>query len=166
MNNTEALKRIAELQKQLDELKASLEKKEDALWVPKLHANYWTIDDYGDVSFRTSRDYDYTSAAIQFGNCFQTKEQAERHAKRLKLYNKLWKLAEYLNGDWVPDYSNGIQDSKHRIDYDYDDEMFTIQVHYSYSSMTPVFKSHAVAERAISMLTDEEKEIFKNMYRP
>lgn len=164
MNNTE--QRIALLQKQLDELKASLkEKKEDGLWIPdnSERERYYFIDTDGAVldSIQDLSDWDYL-----FQNYFKTREQAERHAKRLKLYNKLWKLAEHLNGDWPPTVSEVwvvvyMPDS---CEIEVDARHCGVEGFGVHTD--PYYKSKDIAQLAISMLTDEEKEIFKNIYRP
>lgn len=163
MNNTE--QRIAELQKQLDELKASLEKKEDRLWVPQIGESYWFVDNDAEATTETYVDSNISYDRVLYGNFFKTKEQAERHAKRLKLYNKLWRLAEHLNGDWVPDWnSTNVTDYKYYIIYVRN--KIEIDGWSNFCFGMPVFRSKELAEKAISMLTDEEKEIFKNIYKP
>lgn len=158
--NTE--QRIADLQKQLDELKASLDKKEDGLWYPD--DDYWYIDSDGEILDSPNDNARTDVDRFKIHNVFQSQEQAERHAKRLKLYNKLWRIAEYLNKDWVPDYEK--KEGKWYIYFDYNEDIFRYSCRGSHSYGDVVFKSEDLAERAISMLTDEEKEIFKNIYRP
>lgn len=158
--NTE--QRIALLQKQLDELKASLEKKEDALWVPKEGAPYYFISYDGCVERTDSVE----GEDFRNYNFFQTQDQALRHAKRLKLYNKLWRLAEHLNGDWPPTVSEVwvvvyMPDS---CEIEVDARHCGVEGFGVHTD--PYYKSKDIAQLAISMLTDEEKEIFKNIYSP
>lgn len=159
MNKTE--KRIADLQIQLDELKARLEKKEDGLWYPKLGERYYFFTSNGEL--KSGICHSDNNKKFLFNNTFPTVESVNKHARRLKLINKLWRLAEHLNGDWVPDWAD-ITVSKYAIKSSEDEFKVDSFNHSNFGN--PTFKSKELAEKAISLLTDEEKEIFKNIYRP
>lgn len=156
--------RIADLQKQLDELKASLEKKEDGLWYPKLGERYYFFTSNGELN--SGICHSDNNKTFLFNNTFPTVESVNKHARRLKLINKLWRLAEHLNGDWVPDFSNSDNFFYAILEYDHYKSAIVAKAWHRWTFGMPIFKSEQLAQRAISMLTDEEKEIFKNIYRP
>lgn len=166
MKHLDAEQSIAELQKQLDELKTSLEKKdpEELLWKPKAGENYYyyvdgcnkAVLDWSD----RSTNYNLRQEA---NNIFQTKEAAEKHSRRLKLINKLFRLADALNDGWVPDWDDEDQE-KYNLWLDPYTNKFCVFSHRLNKVGVPYFKSYESAERAITYLTDEDKQIVRECF--
>lgn len=163
--NNELLEKIEQLEKELASVKASLEKKEpeDLLWMPGDKETYFTIDSYGIVTTCSSYDPQYTEGAASFGNIFKDASAAAKHAKRLRLINKLFRLADALNDGWVPDWTR--QNKKFRIVFDkYGNNDFSIDCSLSLVSMVAYFETREKAEHAITYLTDEDKQIMRECF--
>lgn len=165
MNKDEAIKRIEALEKELASVKASLEKKEpeDLLWMPGDRETYFIIDAYGIVTTCSSYDPQYTEGAASFGNIFKDASAAAKHVRRLKLINKLFRLADALNDGWVPDWRDEYQ-SKFFIFMDADDWQLSVSDIIGNLDINPYFKSHEVAKRAITYLTNEDKQIMRECF--
>lgn len=58
-------------------------------WQPKQCEKYYYIDTLGEVSCTTNNTLQLDPARIKYGNCFPTKEQAQKAAKKLKEFFKL-----------------------------------------------------------------------------
>lgn len=96
--------------------------------------------------------------SVQFGltkigtDCFIT---SEKQLEQLLAINKLMNVANYLNGDWEPDFTDRNQ-NKWYIYYDFEDLRFNtgICMYYKYSVI--YFKSEKLALQAIEILGGEE----------
>ncbi len=164
MNKQELNNRIEQLEKELAQLKVMATKPDAVeLWVPREHIIYYYTNGSGRIYRTFNENTSNDTYLINHNNIFQTEKQAERHAKRLKLYNKLWRLAEHLNGDWAPDYTEGTQAKYYIV---VNNQSFSVNDKYNLNSSVPVFYSFELAQQAIDSLTEEEKRIFANMYRP
>lgn len=103
--------KIKEYKKQIEELK-----KEDVLWKPKVNKTYYRI--YGDgniidvfwVDTCTDRN------SFEIGNCFKTKEEAEKVVRHLKTRAKLQRIADRLNKGQEIDWKDTEQ-PKYEISY-------------------------------------------------
>ena len=78
-----------------------------------------------------------------------------RHQQKCITFRKLLEVAEYLNGDWKPDWNNQNQ-MKYIIQYDNIRKRFKFDF-YSYTCTSPiVFSSRENAEKAIEIIGEEE----------
>lgn len=109
-------KKIEEVEK--EELKKAETKKR---WRAKRNGTYYLIYDNLDVDDSLESSDSYDDKRYKYRNYFQTREQAEKVAERIKLYMELKDLAEELNGDEEIDWNNDIQ-RKYSIEYDYYDK--------------------------------------------
>ena len=95
MNNLETL------QQQHKEMGIEIERLQREGEDPRVMPDdYYLVDEDG-LTFQT-RSVISTNAAqrrFNFGNTFETKELAEKHAKRLKVFNLLWDYARIFNKD-------------------------------------------------------------------
>lgn len=80
---------------------------------------------------------------------------SQQQLLQIRALNKLMNVAKYLNGDWVPDFTNRNQ-NKWYIYYDFEDLKLDtgICVYYRYSVI--YFKSEELALQAIEILGEEE----------
>lgn len=85
-----------------------------------------------------------------------------RHLQKCVTFRKLLEVAEYINGDWKPDWDNQEQ-LKYIICYNNESKQFGSDF-YSYTSMTPiVFPSKENAKKAVEIIGEEElKNFFSN----
>ena len=85
-----------------------------------------------------------------------------RHQQKCITFRKLLEVAEYLNGDWKPDWNNQEQ-CKYVLYYNHSTKQFGSDF-YSYTSITPiVFPSEENAKKAIEIIGEEElKKFFSN----
>ena len=84
------------------------------------------------------------------------------HQRKCITFRKLLEIAEYINGDWKPDWDNKEQ-CKYIICYNHETKQFGTDF-YSYTSITPiVFPSEENAKKAVEIIGEEElKNFFSN----
>ena len=68
-------------------------KKEKTWWKPKVGESYWSIRPWSGAVRTCYYDHNIDGFAVSMGLCFQTKEQAEFMAKKLKVIHELEKFA-------------------------------------------------------------------------
>ena len=82
-----------------------------------------------------------------------------KHRLKCITFRKLLEVAEYINGDWKPDWNNQEQ-LKYIICYNNESKQFGSDF-YSYTSMTPiVFPSRENAKKAVEIIGEEELKQF------
>lgn len=117
--------KIEEVEK--EELKKAETKKR---WRAKRNGTYYLIYDNLEVDDSLESSDSYDDNRYKYGNYFQTREQAEKVAERIKIYMELKNLVKELNGDEEIDWSNVTQ-RKYSISYSFTSKEFEI-----YSIMT------------------------------
>ena len=81
------------------------------------------------------------------------------HKQKCITFRKLLEVADYLNGDWKPDWDNKIQ-TKYSIVYNYDNKTFEILSRYYMNSVGVCFSSRENARKAIEIIREEELKQF------
>ena len=83
----------------------------------------------------------------------------EEHKSKCVIFRKLLEVADYLNGDWKPDWNNQEQ-CKYIIRYNHISKQFSTDF-YTYTGITPiVFSSRENALKAIEIIGEEELKNF------
>ena len=83
---------------------------------------------------------------------------AKHHLKCI-IFRKLLEVAEYLNGNWKPDWNNQEQ-CKYAIRYNHESKQFYTDF-YSYTCLIPiVFSSRENVQKAIEIIGEEELKKF------
>ena len=82
-----------------------------------------------------------------------------KHIEKMFTFRKLLEVAEYLNGDWKPDWSDPKQ-IKYSILYDHDDNTWKICERRYMSLGTVWFSSEENAKKAIEVIGEELKQFF------
>ena len=126
MNKTELQQKIVDMEKQLAELKKELEKKDKGIWKPEEYKTFWYVG--GDYNVRDEiANYDnFASRCLEFGNCYKTKQEAEKMANYLKYTNLLRKYVEEHSEPLVWENDNQkryfmyYNYTPKRVDIDYD----------------------------------------------
>lgn len=102
----------AKLQESIDELKdriAKLEKEnaelkgKSAAFEPDYWGTYYNISQRGEVRSATNFNQDQTDDEMLIGNCFKTREEAERFLEWLKARKVLLDDAKGFEPDWFDD---------------------------------------------------------------
>ena len=83
----------------------------------------------------------------------------EEHKLKCGIFRKLLEVADYLNGDWKPDWDNKMQ-TKYSIVYNYDNKTFEILSRYYMNSVGVCFSSEENAKKAIEIIGEEELKKF------
>lgn len=103
--------RIAELEKQLADLKAEIKSAEAApgVWEPGMGEWYFFLDDRGTPASTFNAGVVATTLNLKdrrsIGNCFRTKEEAEFAVERLKVLAEMRKYAKGFKPDWSNTYT-------------------------------------------------------------
>lgn len=98
--------RIAELEKQLADLKAEIKSSEAAkgVWEPGMGEWYFFLDDRGTPASTFNAGVVATTLNLKdrrsIGNCFRTKEEAEFAVERLKVLAEMRRYAKGFKPDW------------------------------------------------------------------
>lgn len=84
----------------VDKLEQNLKSGSDPYrFVPKVGEDYWFVDHHGGLDWYGNENDDTDKHLILTGNCYRTKEQAE---KALEIINRIGEL----RGDWLPDWGD------------------------------------------------------------
>ena len=135
---------------------------EPKVWKPELNKDYWCIDYDG----RIMNDYFSVVDELKYaiGNCFKTKEEAEKVLEKIKIYMQLKRYAEEHNDEPI-DFINEEQQKFYiyydnhfqNIDIYYDTYMQDIGKIYFTSSVLCKEAIEEIGEDNIKKLFEEEK---------
>lgn len=78
-----------------------------------------------------------------------------RYLSKLLTFKKLLEVADYLNGDWKPDWENKKQ-IKYFITYNYNNKTFDIDTRYYINFGVAYFSSYENALKAIEIIGEKE----------
>lgn len=133
-------------------------------WKPKNGETYYFIRPDGDSDWLRNQNDRTDEKLLPIGNCFQTKEQAEFMAEKLKVIHELEKFA-YENNEEEIDWKNKTQ-CKYYLVYDTEDEELYVD-YTAYSKREPFniyFTSSKIAKRAIEAVGEDRiKKYFFNI---
>ena len=82
-----------------------------------------------------------------------------KNLSKLITFRKFLEVADYLNGDWKPDWENQRQ-SKHYIYYDHEDEIFKFGRCHHVNEGIVFFPSEENAKKAVEIIGEEELKQF------
>ena len=160
MDKEQIEQKIASMEKELAELKKELEKKDKGIWKPEEYKTFWYVG--GDYNVRDEiANYDnFASRCLEFGNCYKTKQEAERMSNYLKYTNLLRKYVEEHSEplDWE---SN---DNKFWMTYNYYHKKIVIDYSDTYPAQGTIYaSSEEVLKDAIEFVGEENvlKHIFQ-----
>lgn len=134
MNKLKELeKKIEELSNELEDLKCELLKMKSnnyERWRADSGEIYYCVSNDGKVDWNTDERGNSSTARYDLGNYFQTKQEAEKVAEKIKIYVQLKDLALRLNNGKEIDWENSDQ-PKHYIRFD--DESNKLCYSYCYT---------------------------------
>ena len=124
-------------------------------WEPELDEEYYIICSDGSIDYN-NYDGDYADKCIMtIGNCFQTEEQAEFMAEKLRVIHELEKFA-YENNEEEIDWNDTNQEKLY-LTMNYTDKCIDIFYTYVwiYSPSNIYFTSKKIAKEAIETIGEE-----------
>lgn len=133
----------------------------DKRWVPEYGEKYWYVNNVGNEDWRYYKNDVIDNFRINTGNCFKTREEAEKHQ------DKLFAIAEvtaYMyENDLVlePDWSDKKQ-RKYYIYYYNEYKKFSYEYHYytQYCNILPYLKSSEACQQVIKEKEEALNKIF------
>ena len=100
--------------------------------------------------------YEYIQDKLYYTRSMNT---TLKHYSKCDTFKKLLEVADYLNGDWKPDWNNQEQ-CKYVIRYNHESKQFYTDF-YSYTCLIPiVFSSKENVQKAIEIIGKEELKQF------
>lgn len=109
MELEELKKKCTELSAELNRVTAEIErieKGQQGRWKPEKYDEYWCIEGSGRVANNIYQNGDYNTGCYKIHNCFKTKEEAQARTDKIKIYWRLYDLAERLNKGEKIDWKN------------------------------------------------------------
>jgi hypothetical protein len=126
--------------------------KPKGMFEPAYRADYWVVDGCGEAAKAHYSKDDFDNQRVAFGNCFRTKEAAEKAARVLRpIYRQLAWLAEHDDG-WVADWDDRFQD-KYAVYFDHE-----IDKRWEVHSM-----KHALQYSAVYMSQSNAEELCRQL---
>lgn len=131
------------------------EVKEPTRWKPVPGDTYWSLDGVGYVNYYESSGGTYTASRVLIGNCFKTKEEAERVVEYLK-------ALAMVRGDSTSKFEKGCKNW--RVYYDSVYKYLAIESNFSDINNgifgLPYFATEEDAQRSIEKHRNEWLTIF------
>ena len=171
MELNELKNKLAELEtttsKAIEELKVALEKKKNEIKAAKIEKvrkpeykeTYYFIDSEGKVIMSEWTNHEYDKSRYSLGNCFKTRQEAEKARDKLILIVDLKRFAEENNEGEI--YWNNENQYKWSVMYNFDDENMDTECHCIYKeSILPYFTSEEKARKAIDTFKDRLIKLF------
>lgn len=150
------LEKISELEQQIVELKAEVEKeeKENKRWRAECEEGYWAVADYGMPAWWYNYNRDMDSFRYDTHNQFQTIDESRRYAKVLETERQLKKFADEHNGEI---YWTDINQEKWYLYYSY--KYYKVGITNQYwtkQSRIIYFSSEEIAKQAINTIGEDK----------
>lgn len=123
-------------------------------FIPELDEEYYFIDWYhfGVVPCKHT-DRDFNLNHIKFGNCYKTREEAQKALDKKILLTEIQDFADEYNHGWVPDWGNTDED-KWRLVYNTEDIDFDLECDSAYSPSDIHFKNPGFLKPLIEKFGD------------
>lgn len=150
------LNRISELEQQIVELKAEVEKeeKENKRWRAEKRDTYWFVDGDGTPKWWHEYSRDIDGFYYDTHNYFQTEEKAQKYANILETERQLKKFADKHNN--AIDWSDNNQEKWNLCYYYSRYEVSPIRCCMVKEARVIYFSSEEIAEQAIKTIGEDK----------
>lgn len=138
---------------QEEQIKNFLKIKESKRWKPNDGEEYYYIDDEGSINYHFFANDEIDNFLYFSNNCFQTKEEAEFHLEKLKVYYELKNFADENNEeiDW-----KNIDQIKYTFLFDYEDDKIVYDNIRFFKRIGSIyFSSKELAKQAIAKVGED-----------
>ena len=105
------------------------------------------------------KEITYQEISKKFQPYYYSVNTTAKHLSKLLTFRKLLEVADYLNGDWKPDWNDRNQ-YKYFISYNVREEKFYIRSRWDVNENIICFSSKENAEKAINIIGEEELKQF------
>lgn len=156
MNNNDILKKIEELEKELETLKrqATLN---NTSGFPKNGDTFYYIIPYCEICSMTWEDTDYQCELLYSNNCFKTRERAEEVAEKIKLLLLLERGHDEYCPDFKPCFEGPDLHKNYVVYYDYASHKWRYDYFSKITNKHDVyFDSEESAHKMCDVLNNEE----------
>jgi hypothetical protein len=89
MDKEQLQQEIDAMREKLAAMEAKLKVKEKKYFIPEVGEKYWYIDIWGNVYLDTNHGANDDTNKIEIGNCYETKEDAEKAAAKQKAFVRI-----------------------------------------------------------------------------
>jgi hypothetical protein len=89
MDKEQLQQEIDAMREKLAAMEAKLKVKEKKYFIPEVGEKYWYIDIWGNVYLDTNHGANDDTNKIEIGNCYETKEDAEKAVAKQKAYIRI-----------------------------------------------------------------------------
>lgn len=129
--------------------------KKKTWWKPKFDETYWSIRPWTGPVRTCYNDHKVDGLAMSMGLCFQTEEQAEFMAEKLKVIHELEKFAYENNEEEEIDFNK--PQTRHFICYDIRDKKVDIDWSSTlfFMPFNIYFSSEEIAKKAIETIGED-----------
>lgn len=149
MNKQQLQQEIEALQKQLEEKQKALAAMPEK-WEPK---GEWYVDREGDASMCDD------GAFAEFGNCFPSKEQAEKASKAMRAHNLLRAYVAEFAPEYNPNWKDGQEEKAYLVKSNAEFGEWTVFAHGVYKAAGTVYMPVDVAHELCRKLNTGEVEL-------
>lgn len=124
-------------------------------WKPELDEKYYIICSCGSIDYNNYDCDDADKRIIDIGNCFQTEDQAEFMAEKLRVTHELEKFA-YENNEKEIDW-NDVNQTKYYLGMFQSDKIIDVFFTYKwcYTPFNIYFTSEEIARKAIETIGED-----------
>lgn len=152
---------IAELEKQIAELKNAVEEKEIKQEEPKFDRvaedePYYYIKLYNCLVIREEKEgfVPFDNEMFKLNNYFRSKERAEEVAKKINMMLELERLHDTFCPDYVPNWDSG-NEKKYCVYYNNVDELYDFVYTCKYKRNDVYFPTEEIAKKVCDILNTE-----------
>lgn len=138
MTNKELQQKIEELEKQIDDLKNIKIEGKQKKWKPEWGETYYCVSADCSVGSYIFANDDFDNGCISVGNCFQTEEEAQFVADKIKYTQKFKRFIEERSDpiDWRSE-----EKKKWYIAYDFEEHHIEIDFDEYFMSQGTIYAS-------------------------
>jgi hypothetical protein len=156
MNKQDAVKQLALLQAEVDKLKSIIDKPCSKVWEPSKKDLGYIVVGNGDI--QASANMDVSKVFFELGNCYPSKELAEKAIAKQKALVRVTNKLRELEGDWEPNWKNSSQ-GKYTIIFHHSRKVFFSDNNYILQCQGKIYSTKNACDWIIDNMQDDLKLI-------
>lgn len=154
MNKEQAIKKVADLEKELELLKNIINEPENVRWKPEKGEKYWMLENSGDINIFNWVGDPVDMFCYSIGNCFKTEAEAIEYKEKLLFNQEVLDFIARENGDWRADFN----DNHLNFVIELNSNILLIRNYLTMqsTSLNKYFKSAEIGEKIIAKFDNEK----------